>query len=197
MRKKEGDKFSMVLDAATRVFCNVGFDKAQVAAVAAEGGIATGSVYLYFKSKEEILDRLFSRYWLELVPKFRALPSQGSREGLRAQLGLFFDSMANNSELGRVFLKEHHRFLERKPEEGYDAYEECVNMGIKAFQDGVRAGIFPAGMNIPFARSFLFGGVHAALAFVYSNPKCNKTEIRSSLLNMALASLSVLPGAKE
>lgn len=194
MRKREGDKFSIILDAATRVFCNVGFDKAQVAAVAMEGGVATGSVYLYFRSKEEILDRLFSRYWLELAPQFRALPIQSSRDCLRAQLGLFFDSMANHSELGRVFLKEHHRFLERKPEEGYNAYEECVNMGIKAFQDGVKAGIFPEGMNIPFARSFLFGGVHAALAFVYANPNCNKSEIRGSLLNMALASLSFLPG---
>ena len=63
MRKKEGDKYSLILDAATRVFCKVGFDRAQVATIAADGGVATGSVYLYFRSKEEILDRIFDPFF--------------------------------------------------------------------------------------------------------------------------------------
>lgn len=194
MRKKEGDKFSLILDAAAKVFCRVGFDGAQVAAIAAEGGVATGSVYLYFRSKDEVLERLFERHWSSLRIKFRELPALQPVECLRAQLGLFFDSLAQDRDLGMVFLKEHHRFLERQHGEGYNAYQECVGMGLQAFERGVRKGIFPVSTDVPMARAFLFGGVHAALAFLYANPDRSPQEVREGMLGMALASIAYAQG---
>lgn len=196
MRKKEGDKHSLILDAATRVFCKVGFERAQVATIAVESGIATGSVYLYFRSKEEVLDRVFERCWIELALQMKELQVTNPLDALRAQLGLFFDRMADFPELGMLYLKEHHRFLERKPAEGYNAYVICVNQGIEAFQEGVRLGLFPKQNDIPFSRAFIFGGVHAAVQYLFANPGSSKKIIREQMIQMALASLS-RTGAKK
>ena len=55
------DKRSKILDAATRVFAERGFFGAQVADIARRAGIASGTVYLYFRSKDDVLRSLFDR----------------------------------------------------------------------------------------------------------------------------------------
>src|SRR3954466_13598367 len=55
------DKRELILGAATRVFAQSGYFNSKVADIAAEAGIADGTVYLYFKSKDEILHSIFDR----------------------------------------------------------------------------------------------------------------------------------------
>src|SRR5256885_5595907 len=55
------DKREAILRAATKVFARSGYFTSKVADIAAEAGIADGTVYLYFKSKDEILHSIFDR----------------------------------------------------------------------------------------------------------------------------------------
>src|SRR6476620_665243 len=55
------DKRELILRAATRVFAKSGYFNSKVADIATEAGIADGTVYLYFKSKDEILHSIFDR----------------------------------------------------------------------------------------------------------------------------------------
>src|SRR5690348_4704484 len=54
-------KRELILRAATDVFANRGFFNAQVADVARSAGIAAGTVYLYFRSKDDLLVSIFER----------------------------------------------------------------------------------------------------------------------------------------
>src|SRR5437764_11002764 len=56
-----GPKRDLILRAATDVFAERGFFNAQVADVARVAGIAAGTVYLYFRSKDELLVSIFER----------------------------------------------------------------------------------------------------------------------------------------
>src|SRR5689334_1942397 len=55
------DKREAVLRAAVKVFARKGYFNSKVADVASEAGIADGTVYLYFKSKDEILHSIFDQ----------------------------------------------------------------------------------------------------------------------------------------
>src|SRR5437016_7301312 len=55
------DKREAILRAAIRVFANNGYFNSKVADIARAAGVADGTVYLYFKSKEEILHSVFDR----------------------------------------------------------------------------------------------------------------------------------------
>src|SRR5512147_1507361 len=55
------DKRAKILDAATRVFAERGFFGAQVADIARRAGIAAGTIYLYFRSKDDVLLSVFDR----------------------------------------------------------------------------------------------------------------------------------------
>jgi TetR/AcrR family fatty acid metabolism transcriptional regulator len=56
---KGGDKRERILGAAERVFAKCGFYNARVAEIAKEAGVADGTIYLYFKNKDDLLISLF------------------------------------------------------------------------------------------------------------------------------------------
>ena len=61
------DKRRMILDAAVSVFAHQGFHHCRVSDVADEAGVAYGLVYHYFRSKDEVLDTLFTERWTLLL----------------------------------------------------------------------------------------------------------------------------------
>ncbi|MCP4113983.1 MAG: TetR/AcrR family transcriptional regulator [Desulfobacteraceae bacterium] len=54
-RKERSDKYYSMLNAAGIVFARLGFYKATISQIAAEAGVADGTIYLYFKNKDDIL----------------------------------------------------------------------------------------------------------------------------------------------
>src|SRR5436190_20838601 len=67
------DKSEAILRAAIQVFAGNGYFNSKVADIAAAAGIADGTVYLYFKSKDEILHSIFDRAMEEFI-------AEGKRE---------------------------------------------------------------------------------------------------------------------
>ncbi|MGH9903713.1 MAG: TetR/AcrR family transcriptional regulator, partial [Pyrinomonadaceae bacterium] len=61
------DKREAILRAATHVFARNGYFNSKVADIARQAGVADGTVYLYFKSKEEILRSIFERNTSEAI----------------------------------------------------------------------------------------------------------------------------------
>ena len=59
MGDKNGDKRGRIIDAAVAVFAEKGFHAARVSDVAKRAGVADGTIYLYFKNKDDILISLF------------------------------------------------------------------------------------------------------------------------------------------
>ncbi|MEO8361791.1 MAG: TetR/AcrR family transcriptional regulator C-terminal domain-containing protein [Vicinamibacteria bacterium] len=59
-RKPEGDKRRQILDAAVSVFAQKGYFTARISDIAGTAGVADGTIYLYFKNKEDIVVSLFA-----------------------------------------------------------------------------------------------------------------------------------------
>lgn len=165
MRRKEGDKNKDILDAALRVFAREGFDRAQIGAIAQEAGVGTGSVYLYFAGKDEILDGIFERFWVALRRDLEAQPEAPPSISLRTQLGLLFDRLSADPDLTRVYLRESHRHALRPSAAGASDREACLERGESTFQAGARAGVFRPDLPLGLARSFVFGGIRSVLAW--------------------------------
>ena len=91
-----------ILSAAFKVFGEKGFDKATVEDIAREAGVAKGTVYLYFTSKEEVYRAAFSRYVGEL--KDRAIAAVQSADGSEAAIRAFVETKL-------AYLEEHLGFF--------------------------------------------------------------------------------------
>src|SRR5678815_5713534 len=86
-----GVKRERILDAAEKIFARDGFFAAKVADVAKDAGVADGTIYLYFKSKDDLLISLFERRMRQLNETLRktiaSVPSP--REQLRAIIKMY------------------------------------------------------------------------------------------------------------
>src|SRR5215510_5558353 len=107
-RNNVADKRSAILRAAIRVFAHNGYFNSKVADIAREAGIADGTVYLYFKSKEEILHSIFDRSVDEALAAARKqielIPD--AREKLRRIALLHLERLGADRDLAVVFQVE-------------------------------------------------------------------------------------------
>src|SRR4030095_7602262 len=94
-RAPVGDKREAILRAAIQVFAHNGYFNSKVADIASAAGVADGTVYLYFKSKEEILHSIFDRTVEEAIADGRKQLGQISdpREKLRGIARLHLERM--------------------------------------------------------------------------------------------------------
>src|SRR6476646_534797 len=80
-----GDKRERILTAAERIFARHGFFAAKVSDVAKEAGVADGTIYLYFKSKDDLLISLFERRMQQVNETLAgAVKGKAPREQLRS-----------------------------------------------------------------------------------------------------------------
>ena len=61
--KRDSPKYKQIIDAAVIVIAENGYHQAQVSKIAKEAGVADGTIYLYFKNKEDILISVFEKKW--------------------------------------------------------------------------------------------------------------------------------------
>lgn len=95
-----------ILAAAKKVFATRGFSDATVDEIAAEAGIAKGTVYLYFSSKKDIYLAALKNGLLELQAKTRS--TMQSETGIRAKLRAFIATRIEYAEANRDFIKIYH-----------------------------------------------------------------------------------------
>src|SRR3954454_14169104 len=87
-------KRDAILRAAIDVFAERGYFNAQVADVARAAGVAAGTVYLYFRSKDDLLASIFERTMRETLAAGRAAvaavdnPAERLRRFARLHLGM-------------------------------------------------------------------------------------------------------------
>ncbi|MBN2801074.1 MAG: TetR/AcrR family transcriptional regulator [Deltaproteobacteria bacterium] len=76
MASTRSNKRDIILEAATRVFAEKGYRAARVSDVAREAGVADGTIYLYFKSKEEMLLSIFETKMEQMLAGIREALAQ-------------------------------------------------------------------------------------------------------------------------
>src|SRR6266581_6391082 len=102
------DKREAILRAATDVFASRGFFNAQVADVARAAGVAAGTVYLYFRSKDDLLVSIFEKTMREALAEGRAAVADldEPRERLRQFARLHLARLGRDRNLAVVFQVE-------------------------------------------------------------------------------------------
>src|SRR5215471_10152951 len=101
---RDPDKPQQIIDAAVRVFARTGFYNSRVSDIAREAGIASGTIYLYFKTKDEILVTLFREKmaaWVESVRKEIAAEPDPEAQ-IRRLVALHFTVLESNPDLAEV-----------------------------------------------------------------------------------------------
>ena len=87
-RPKSEDKRRAILDAAARIFAERGVSESPTSAISKAAGVAEGTLFTYFKSKEELMNALYLDFRREYVERIADFPRKGS---VRSQLRYLWD----------------------------------------------------------------------------------------------------------
>ncbi len=161
VRQPSGDKREAILRAATTVFAHNGYFNSKVADIAREAGVADGTVYLYFKSKEDILHSIFDRSVEDAVADAREKVESidDPREKLRQIALLHLERLGADRDLAVVFqveLRGSTKFMEEFSAAGFAEYLTLIR---STFEEGQRAGIFRTDLNAKVVSKILFGAL--------------------------------------
>ncbi|HEX6046464.1 MAG TPA: TetR/AcrR family transcriptional regulator [Pyrinomonadaceae bacterium] len=155
------DKHEAILRAATTVFARNGYFNSKVADIARAAGVADGTVYLYFKSKEEILHCIFDRSVGEALEAARKRVERitDAREKLRQIALLHLERLGADRDLAVVFqveLRGSTKFMEEFSAAGFAEYLSLIR---STFEEGQRAGVFRPELNARVVAKILFGAL--------------------------------------
>jgi TetR/AcrR family fatty acid metabolism transcriptional regulator len=159
------DRRRQILDAAVRVFARQGFHACRVSDIADEAGVAYGLVYHYFRSKEEVLDTLFTERWDILLQVIRDVDAEDgpARDKLRGIAAFIVDSYRHDPDLMKVIVVEVTRaansFGLTHADRIREAYALIADIVAKA-QD---AGTFRADVAPRFAALAFYGVIEQVL----------------------------------
>src|SRR6266516_1407269 len=158
VRPVVADKRAAILRAAIRVFAHNGYFNSKVADIAGAAGVADGTVYLYFKSKEEILHSIFDRSMEEAIAAGRKQLEQitDPREKLRGIALLHLERLGADRDLAVVFqveLRGSTKFMEEFSAADSAEYLELIRSSVGA---GQRTGVFRADINAKVVAKMLF-----------------------------------------
>ncbi len=114
-RSERNDKRERILLAAERIFARHGFFAARVSEIAKEAGVADGTIYLYFKSKDDLLISLFEQRMTQVNTALRAAidgitPQQQLRAFIKAYLQLVNDEPCA-AEVLTIELRQSSKFM--------------------------------------------------------------------------------------
>jgi len=160
-RRRTDDKRHRILQAATRVFARKGYFGARVSEVARRAGVADGTIYLYFKSKEDILVALFDEVMAEHLERGRTeLRSiHGTAARLLAIAEHHLRLFGENPDLAVVFqveLRQSTKFLERFTASWLQDYFSLISGVI---EEGQREGALRADLPRKVATKAFFGAL--------------------------------------
>src|ERR687893_359264 len=156
-----GDKREAIMRAATKIFARSGYFNSKVADVAREAGVADGTVYLYFKSKEEILRSVFERNTSEAIAEGREelAKIEDPRERLRRIARHHLERLGSDRDLAVVFqveLRGSTKFMEEFSAAGLAEYLGFIR---EVFEEGQRAGVFRRDLNAKLVAKVIFGAL--------------------------------------
>jgi TetR/AcrR family fatty acid metabolism transcriptional regulator len=156
-----GPKRDALLRAAIDVFAERGYFNAQVADVARAAGVAAGTVYLYFRSKDDLLISIFERGMREAIAEGKHVIHgvNDPVERLRRLARMHLERLGrdrNSAVVFQVELRQSTKFMEHFSS---TLLRDYLGLLRDAFADGQRSGIFRADIKPTLAAKALFGAL--------------------------------------
>src|SRR5215471_8516292 len=160
-RNGSSGKRELILRAATRVFARNGYFNSKVADIARAADVADGTVYLYFKSKEEILRSIFDQNMADAIAAGRKLIEQLSDpcEKLRRIARLHLERLGADRDLAIVFqveLRGSTKFMEEFSAAGFAEYLDLLR---RIIEEGQQSAVFRQDLNAKVVAKILFGAL--------------------------------------
>jgi TetR/AcrR family fatty acid metabolism transcriptional regulator len=194
---RDPEKPQQIIEAAVRVFARKGYFTSRVSDIAHEAGIAAGTIYLYFDTKEDILITMFREKMAAFVETVRKAIAQDhdAVAKLRRLVRLHFQILQDNPELAEVVqveLRQGQKLFRGAASQEIAAYFALIG---SVFEEGAAAGRFSSGLPVKVATKMLFGAMdQMATSWVLGKRGYHLVDTADTVADVFLRGVAAVPG---
>ena len=155
------DKHQRILDAAIEVIAEHGFFHSRVSEIADRAGVADGTIYLYFKNKDELLMAAIDSAFHKFIQRARTAVEQipDPREKLRRMAFLHLDGLGSNRNLAIVFQTELRHSLKFLGQFSHNLMVEYFDLIKDVVREGQETGAFRDDISVTMTAHCFFGSL--------------------------------------
>jgi TetR/AcrR family transcriptional regulator, fatty acid metabolism regulator protein len=188
--KRNKPKYKQIIDAAVVVIAENGYHQSQVSKIARKAGVADGTIYLYFKNKEDILISLFREKMGMFIEKVNEVIAgkQTAAEKLLVMIENHFKIMSEDRHLAIVTqleLRQSNKDIRLKINEVLKGYLNVVDRILK---EGIENNEFRQDLDIRLARQMIFGTIDETVTtWVMNDQKYDLTALAPAVHKLIIS----------
>ncbi|AOZ89783.1 TetR family transcriptional regulator [Bacillus xiamenensis] len=182
-------KYMQIIDAAVVVIAENGYHQSQVSKIAKQAGVADGTIYLYFKNKEDILISLFKEKMGQFIERMETdiQKKPSAKEKLHLLIQEHFRLLSQDHHLALVTqleLRQSNLELRQKINEVLKGY---LNMLDSILTEGKKSGEFRQDLDVRLARQMVFGTIdETATTWVMNDQKYDLPALAENVHDLLL-----------
>jgi TetR/AcrR family fatty acid metabolism transcriptional regulator len=159
--KQNSDKYHKILEAAVVVFAERGFFQSTVSQIAKQAGVADGTIYLYFKNKDDILVQFYEYKTSQVFHRFREAVNQSTsaEQKLRSLVYTHLEEFQKDINMAIVYQAEthqHQRLAQEIIKEMSKMYRDIIT---EVLELGQQEGHFRRNLYVGLVMRLITGAV--------------------------------------
>jgi TetR/AcrR family fatty acid metabolism transcriptional regulator len=184
---KKNDKYQQILEAAIKIFARQGYFNSTISQIAREAGVADGTIYLYFKNKDDILDNFFSYKTGQVFSGFKQEVDRADNalDKLKNLIYRQLTEFEMNRDMAIVYqmetrLKRH--LSDRKIKEMSKMYFDLV---AEIVEQGQKEGVIRQNLQVNLVKQLIIGAVDEVITtWLYSSREYTLVSMAEPLVDL-------------
>ncbi len=192
--KRNSDKYHQILDAAVKVFAEQGFFQSTVSKIAKEAGVADGTIYLYFKNKDDILVQFYEYKTKQVFERFRAAVAQGdtAEQKLRNLISTHLEEFQKDLNFAIVYQAEthqHRRLAQDVIKEMFKWYRDIISEVVEL---GQQEGSMRRNLYMGLVMRIINGAVNEVInAWIHTGGNYDLVSMADPLVELFIRGIGV------
>ncbi|MFC1516122.1 TetR/AcrR family transcriptional regulator [Thermodesulfobacteriota bacterium] len=195
-KEKQNNKYHLILEAAVKVFAEQGFFQSTISQIAKEAGVADGTIYLYFKNKDDILNQFFTYKTRQVFAGFREQvdKADNTADRLRNLIRRHLEEFQRDRNMAVVYQAETHqskRLMEEQIKEMSKMYLDIISEIIELGQE---EGTIRKDLYIGLVKRVILGAVDEVInTWLHSKSSYDLVSMTDPLVELLLRGIGTAP----
>ncbi len=190
--KKINNKYNKILEAAVKVFADQGFFQATISQIAKKAGVADGTIYLYFKNKDDILVQIFEVKTKQVFARFKKEVDKADDAlgKLRNLIRIHLEEFQNNRDMAIVYQVETHQKSRKAEEQIKEMSKMYMDIVADIIEHGQKEGIIHKDLSLGLVKRLIIGAVDEVInTWVHSDGKYDLVSMADPLVELFMGGI--------
>ena len=192
--KIKNDKYHRILEAAVTVFAKAGFHESTISQIAKAAGVADGTIYLYFKNKDDILVHFFNFKTRQVFARFREEVDHAHKavDKLRNLIGRHLEEFQKDRHMAVLYQAETHRINRLAEEQIREMHKMYLDLIAEIVEQGQVEGAIRRDLYVGLVKRYILGGVDEVInTWLHSERKYDLTSMADPLVDLFIRGIGV------